>query len=111
MDPHKFMHPISVRSGAETEDAVGQISYVWSEFVARRAARETKGARRWWSDPQFLVEIKEVFVVRLCATTEQITETMRVIFKGRELRIESVVIDYEERVVVIGCAEIKENAS
>lgn len=109
MDAGQYKYPISVRTAAVVEDAVGQPEETWDEFVARRAARDLKGARRWWSEPKFLVELNEVFVVRLCSTTEQITEAMKVQFKGRLLSIQSVVIDYDARDVVLGCSEIREN--
>jgi SPP1 family predicted phage head-tail adaptor len=99
---------ISVERSVETRNEDGQVVRTWSELICDRTASvmPVGGTERFWSGLQ--VQAESRFLVRLWfdSISEQITETMRIVWNGRRYGITRVYDpDNRRREIAIECKD------
>lgn len=103
MNPGQFKHPITFQIGNIVENELGDSVTTWTEFKRAWAMVKTVQGREYFSAAATQNENTIRFIIRY---TEGIHSDMRILFKNRIFKIESVLNDDElNKTLTIMCKE------
>ena len=102
MGAGKYRHRITIQQLTTSKGSLGGVVKTWSTFATVRAQVLALSGREFWQSKQVNADTTHKVTIRYLSG---VLPTMRIVFDGRILEIESIIPDERKREMVLMCVD------